>query len=136
METVGVLNTAGWKMQKVSENLWIGNDEDCKKAVTNKLPTIHISRGCYSRAGINKETKTDIYFDVIDMPIHENAYLFKEVTKLVAWCTGKKEILIHCNQGINRAPFFAMILLFHWGEYADAWAIWKEREKNVLRLKK
>jgi len=123
------------QMEKVSEDIWIGDRDDCIKARTNNLPTIHACRTCFNKVKI-KESETDLYIDIADMPEHDNVYLFRQVTKVVSWATGKKDLLIHCDEGINRSQFFAMLVLFHFGNYADAWKIWKSREKNVLRLRK
>lgn len=108
-------------------NIWVGNDEDCRKAQDNKLPTVHVCRSCFLKHK-GKITDNDLVLDVVDMDEHEQAYLFKQVVVMMNWCMGKKDILIHCNQGKSRSPFFALCYLYHCGEYAEAWKLWKDMQ--------
>lgn len=113
-------------MQKVSDNLYVGSQDDCKigHCMKSGHAVVHcVKDPCHSRVvgtrKLDKEhqhylaftTSGDLYLNMIDPPVPLfKADTFKHFMKFMDEHRDDK-VTIHCNQGKSRAPSMAMLWL-------------------------
>lgn len=118
-------------MIEVFENLFVGNDEDCKSMVSEGWSVIHACKiHCHQNAVGYKgnlksshpnyliyERNNHLFLNMVDMeqellPIYTNP-IMKAAISFIDKHISDKKVLIHCNQGMSRAPSITMIYLAH-----------------------
>ena len=114
-------------MIEIHENLFVGDDYDCKKSY-NEYAIIHACKTCHQKAlNYNKslpsnhsnyliyEKGNNLFLNLVDMPkefmpkytdpIMKKALAFIDIHKNI------KPVLIHCNQGFSRSPSIGLLWL-------------------------
>ena len=115
-------------MIKVHENLYVGKIDDCysnsKEMVivhACKSPCHQIAVGYRGNLNANHpnylilEKERDLFLNMVDMeapllPLYTDP-IIKAMFKFIDKNIKENKILIHCNQGLSRAPSLAMVYL-------------------------
>jgi predicted protein tyrosine phosphatase len=124
-------------MIEVFENLFVGNDEDCRSMMNDVWSVIHACKiHCHQKAVGYKgslksshpnyliyERNEHLFLNMVDMeqellPLYTNP-IMKAAISFIEKHIADKKILIHCNQGISRSPSIALIYLAHIGALAN-----------------
>ena len=113
-------------MQQVHKNLFVGGELDCTAAHPGWYVVHACKSPCHQRAvGYHRSLKSDhpnyivlqreneLFLNLIDPPAPlfqmESFLIFLRLT-YERWQKGQ-DILIHCNQGLSRAPTLALLLM-------------------------
>lgn len=114
----------------VYERVWVGNDDDCRVAQRAGLATVHACKTCHQQQlKYEKSLPADhphylsvqdvgsegsgLFLNLIDPPIPLfKLQSFEIFLKFASERYGDGEaLLIHCNQGLSRAPSLALLFL-------------------------
>lgn len=113
-------------MQQIHERLWVGNDSDCRTAQRADLAIAHACKTCHQQelkytgalpsTDINYlavERENNLYLNLIDPPVPLfKLASFEHFLKFAsARYAAGEPLLIHCNQGLSRAPSLALLFL-------------------------
>lgn len=114
-------------MQKLSDNLYVGSQDDCKigHCMKPKHAVVHcVKDPCHSRVARTRkldkqhanylafEFPGDLYLNMIDpdKPLFQPG-TFERFMDFMRRHRDDEQVLIHCNQGHSRAPSLAMLWL-------------------------
>lgn len=117
-------------MREVDEGIFVGDISDCRVGAENDFAVIHACKfPCHAAAAgytsrISKDDphylqvvkEHDLYLNLIDAPkplFYPES--FKMFLNFAADTHKHRDLLIHCNQGLSRAPSLALFLLAHEG---------------------
>ena len=117
-------------MTEIYKNLFIGNDKDC---MAHDFATVHACKTCHKKSlgytnalpqthpkYLVNENGTHIYLNMVDMLKEFSAEftnpMFKHAIDFIHHHIKDRKILIHCNQGVSRAPSVGLVYLASIGE--------------------
>ena len=135
-------------MRKITENLFIGNDQDC---INNRFnfSIIHACKTCHQKGvgyrGNLPQTHphyliyrkpNDLYLNLVDMDKELMAKytdpIFKSAIQFIDEKISTKKVLIHCNKGQSRSPAIGMVYLALKGKISSG--SYKEAKREFSRL--
>jgi len=115
-------------MKQIHDNLFIGNDIDCRAAICNsEFAIIHACKTCHQKKlGYEKslpanhehyliyENDSHLFLNMVDMPNEFRAEftnpMFARAMDFIRRAAPRK-VLVHCNQGLSRSPSLGMMWL-------------------------
>lgn len=115
---------------QVANNLMVGDMEGCKhtgsEAIIHacKFPCYHKVIGRVDKQHPNYltlEAPNDLYLNIVDSekPLFYPE-TFQAAMRFIKMNIDKRMVIIHCNEGLSRAPTIAMLHLFGFLPYFDA----------------
>jgi len=124
-------------MTEVFENLFVGNDLDCKSSKDDSWAVIHACKiHCHKKAVGYKgnlkpthpyylifEKDNHLFLNMVDMeqallPVYTDP-IMKAAMSFIDKHISEKKVLVHCNQGGSRAPSIALLYLARIGQIAN-----------------
>lgn len=139
-------------MQKVSENLYVGSDEDCEAVASDKnFVVVHSCKTCHQKSlgcpgQLDKKSpfylvlddgEANVYLNMIDASMEMEAKFGDPMFGAALSFIDKnvndgKNVLIHCNKGQSRSPSVALAYLHSIGEIsAETYEEAKEQFKEI-----
>lgn len=105
-------------MQKVYENLYVGNDRDCMEF---QGAIVHACQSCFARGvhgniGDKKvfESNNDLYLNLLDISSLSFEYGFPMIKRSMEFIDEHikdMDVLVHCNFGMSRSPSIALLYM-------------------------